>query len=141
MGGDPGYRKRVAARVTNSFVVIALCLTATLAQSAGFQFMGVPATAECPSLRGAIWYPCSAQPAGIDLGSAIVPGVKDCLISGDKFPLVIVSHGAGGSFIDFHDTAETLATAGFIVAAIPYPTRTVLAICQCWWSDRPMSSA
>lgn len=35
-------------------------------------------------------------------------------ISGDKLPLVVVAHGRGGSFVNFHDTAETLADAGFI---------------------------
>jgi predicted dienelactone hydrolase len=35
-------------------------------------------------------------------------------ISGDKLPLVVVANGRGGSLVNFHDTAETLADAGFI---------------------------
>jgi predicted dienelactone hydrolase len=42
-------------------------------------------------------------------------------LSGDKLPLVVVSHGDSGQFWDYHDTAETLADAGFIVAAINHP--------------------
>jgi len=50
-----------------------------------------------------------------------MPGVKDCPISGDKLALIVVSHGNGGSFINFRDAAETLADAGFIVVAINHP--------------------
>jgi predicted dienelactone hydrolase len=102
-------------------VAIALCVTATLAQAAGFRFIDVPADADGPALSGAMWYPCSEPPRKIDLGNITVPGVKDCPISGDKVPLVVVSHGSGGFFAGPHDTAETLADAGFIVAAINHP--------------------
>jgi predicted dienelactone hydrolase len=103
---------------------IAICLTATLAQAAGFRFIDVPADADGPALNGAISYPCSEPPGEIDLGDIAVPGVKDCPISGDNLPLVVVSHGRGGSFIGHHDTAETLADAGLIVAAINHPGST-----------------
>ena len=103
---------------------IALCLTATLAQDAGFRFIDAPADADGPAFKGAVWYPCSELPGEIDLGKITVRGVKDCPISGDKLPLVVVSHGRGGYFIGHHDTAETLADAGFIVAAINHPGST-----------------
>ena len=50
-----------------------------------------------------------------------LPGVKDCPISGDRLPLVVISHGRTGSFIGHHDISETLGDAGFIVAAINHP--------------------
>ena len=55
------------------------------------------------------------------------PGAKDC-------PVIVISHGSGGSFLGHHDTAETLADAGFVVAAISHPgitfrTLAVKAIC------------
>jgi predicted dienelactone hydrolase len=103
------------------FVAFALCLTATLAQAAGFRFIEVPADAGGPALNGAMWYPCAEPPGEIDLGGFTLPGVKDCPISSDRLPLIVVSHGNGGSFIDLHDTAETLADAGFVAAAIHHP--------------------
>jgi predicted dienelactone hydrolase len=106
------------------FAAFALCLTATLAHAAGIRFIEVPADAEGPAMKGAMWTPCTAPPGEIDLGDIILPGVKDCPISGDKLPLVVVSHGAGGSFDGHHDMAETLADAGFIVAAIDHPGHT-----------------
>src|SRR5204862_492150 len=63
-------------------------------------------------------------PGEIDLGGMTFPGTKDCPITGDKLPLVVISHGRGGNFIGHHDTAETLADAGFIVAAINHPGNT-----------------
>jgi predicted dienelactone hydrolase len=42
-------------------------------------------------------------------------------MTGNKLPLVVVSHGNGGSMLAHHDTAESLADAGFIVAAVDHP--------------------
>src|SRR5580700_7809677 len=93
----------------------------------GFRFFELPAGADGPALEGAMWYPCSEPPEEIDLGkiTAIlkitVLGAKNCPISGANLPLVVVSHGKGSHFVLHHDTAETLADAGFIVAAINHP--------------------
>jgi predicted dienelactone hydrolase len=105
-------------RAFRFLVPLALYFTAAVAHAAGFRFIEVPADADGPALKGAMWYPCSEPPGEIDLGNIVLPGVNDCPISGDKLPLVVVSHGRGGSFILLHDTAEALADAGFIVAAI-----------------------
>jgi predicted dienelactone hydrolase len=84
----------------------------------------VPADSDGLALKGAMWSPGAEPPGEIDLGDITVPGVKDCPISGVKLPLVVVSHGSGVSFVSHHDTAETLADAGFIVAAINHPDDT-----------------
>jgi hypothetical protein len=38
---------------------IILCLTATLAQGAGIRAIDIPASADGPALKGAVWYLCS----------------------------------------------------------------------------------
>ena len=48
-------------------------------------------------------------------------GAKDCPVTGKKLPLIVFSHGRGGFFGQHHDTAEALADAGFVVAAINHP--------------------
>jgi len=102
-------------------LLAALWLTAPVANAAGLRVIDIPADAEGPAIHGAIWSPC-VEPAGnIDLGNVTLPGVKDCPIAGDKLPLVVMSHGHGGSFVGHHDIAETLADAGFVVAAINHP--------------------
>jgi predicted dienelactone hydrolase len=89
---------------------LTLLLTATIAQAAGFRFIEAPAGADGPALKGAMWSPCSAAPAEIDLGNVTLPVVKGCPTGGDKIPLVVISHGRGGSFVGHHDIAEMPST-------------------------------
>ena len=41
-------------------------------------------------------------------------------VHGKALPLVVMSHGNGGSFLGHHDTAIALADAGFVVAAVTH---------------------
>ncbi|MDD1517795.1 hydrolase [Bradyrhizobium sp. WBAH42] len=103
-----------------------LCCLGSPVQAAGIQLLQSD-----PALSGAIWYPCTSEPTHVALGSLSVgadfdlKGAKDCPVTGAKLPLVIYSHGRGGFFGQQHDTAEALADAGFIVAAINHPGDTV----------------
>ena len=110
-----------------SLLPAALCCAATLAHAAGFAFIEVPADKDGPALRGAVWSPCSTPPGRIDLAPLVLQGTRDCPIAGiagiagQGLPLIVVSHGAGGSALGHHDTAATLADAGYVVAAINHP--------------------
>ena len=104
---------------------IILCLAATLAQGAGLRFIDIPADAEGPALKGAMWYPCFQTSGEVDFGKFTLPLVKDCPLRGEKLPLIVVSHGRRGNFLGHYDTDEVLADAGFIVAAIDHPGDTV----------------
>ncbi|WP_349643934.1 dienelactone hydrolase [Bradyrhizobium sp. LTSP885] len=92
-----------------------------MAQAAGLRSIDIPADADGPAIHGMIWYPCAETPGEIHAGAFILPGVKDCPLAGDHLPLIAASHGQGGTFFVNHDTAETLADNGFIVAAINHP--------------------
>ena len=105
-----------------AYVVIFCCLGSP-AEAAGIQLLDSD-----PGLAGAIWYPCAGEPKDVPLGSLAPPddhlrltGVKDCPVTGTKLPMVIFSHGRGGWFGANNDTAEALADAGFVVAAINHP--------------------
>jgi predicted dienelactone hydrolase len=99
-----------------------LCCLAAPANAAGIQLLDFDSR-----LAGAIWYPCAADPKVVPLGALAVGadfslmGVKDCPVTAAKLPLVIFSHGRGAWFGAHHDTAEALADAGFVVAAINHP--------------------
>jgi predicted dienelactone hydrolase len=101
---------------------LALCCLAAPANAAGIQLLDSDSR-----LAGAIWYPCAAEPKIVPLGALAVAadfslmGVKDCPVPAAKLPLVIFSHGRGAWFGAHHDTAEALADAGFVVAAINHP--------------------
>jgi predicted dienelactone hydrolase len=113
-----------AARLRKAFwaYAVILCCLASSANAAGIQLFN-----HGPALSGAIWYPCAGEPTNVPLGDLAVgvdyglTGVKDCPISGAKLPLVIFSHGHTAWFGAHHDTAEALADAGFVVAAINHP--------------------
>ena len=95
---------------------------ASSASAAGIQLFN-----HGPALSGAIWYPCEGEPKDVPLGDLAMAvdyglvGVKDCPLPRVKLPLVVFSHGSAGWFGGHHDTAEALADAGFIVAAINHP--------------------
>ncbi len=100
----------------------ACAAAATSAQaSAGFQFLEIPAEGPAPALRGAVWYPCDAPPGQVQAGRVALTASKDCPAEGGPWPLVVISHGSGGSFLGHHDTAQALAEAGFVVAAVNHP--------------------
>ncbi|PTT19952.1 dienelactone hydrolase [Acidovorax sp. HMWF029] len=122
------HRLRVRARFTSRsglgirlLLAAALGYAAILAQAAGFAFIEVPADKKGPALRGAVWSPCSTPPGRIDLAPLVLQGTRDCAVAGQGLPLVVVSHGAGGSALGHHDTAAALADAGYVVAAINHP--------------------
>jgi len=110
-----------ALRIVGWIVALAVCLGGTPAAAAGFRFIALPAGARGPAITGAIWYPCAAAPAAIAVGRIVVQGAMDCPIGDAKLPLVVISHGRGGSFVGHRDTAARLADAGFVVAAINHP--------------------
>lgn len=104
-----------------SLLPAALGCAATLAQAAGFAFIEVPADKDGPALRGAVWSPCGTPPGRIDLARLVLQGTRDCPLTGQGLPLIVMSHGTGGSALGHHDTAATLADAGYVVAAISHP--------------------
>ncbi|WP_295523302.1 alpha/beta hydrolase [uncultured Pseudacidovorax sp.] len=91
------------------------------AHAAGLAFIAIPAAADGPALQGAVWTPCATPATDIVLEPLVVKGVRDCPVAGNRLPMVVMSHGTGGSAMGHHDTAAALADAGFVVAAIAHP--------------------
>jgi len=102
-------------------MVLGLVLPMKSPLAAGIQALTVPADGPLPALSGAIWYPCASKPTAIQLGPFLVLAAKDCPVAGTSLPLVVISHGRTGSFLGHRDTAQVLADAGFVVAAISHP--------------------
>jgi predicted dienelactone hydrolase len=98
-----------------------LCLLAASAQAAGVTTIQIPADADGPALKAMVWTPCAESAQEIKIGPYVLAGRRDCPTVGDKLPLVVMSHGHGGSFLGHHDLAEALADAGFVVAAVNHP--------------------
>jgi predicted dienelactone hydrolase len=100
----------------------AFLLAVPAAQAAGLKAFDIPASPGGPAIRGLVWHPCAEPPQEIDArGGRTFFAVNDCPITGDKLPLIVISHGRRGWLGGHHDTAAALADAGFIVLAINHP--------------------
>lgn len=93
-------------------------LTAACSHAAGFRFLEIPAEGSNREIKGAVWYPCNQASAEMMVGPYRMLVAKDCPLEAEKLPLVVISHGWGGTFLGHIDVAETLAEAGFVVVAI-----------------------
>ena len=61
----------------------------------------------------------------MDARGATFFAVPACPVTGEKLPLIVMSHGRRGWFGGHHDTAAALADAGFVVAALNHPGDTM----------------
>src|SRR5262249_37290713 len=73
-----------------------------------------------PALEAGIWYPSEAAPASQPIGLYRQTVATNAAVAGRGLPLIVMSHGSGGSFADHYDTALALAEAGFVVAAVTH---------------------
>jgi predicted dienelactone hydrolase len=100
-----------------AFVVVMLGAMPALA--AGFEQIMVPDPAGAP-LEVGIWYPSEAPAAPQRLGLFEQTVAERGAVAGRDLPLIVISHGTGGSFEGHYDTALALAEAGFVVAAVTH---------------------
>jgi len=91
----------------------------TPASSVGFEVVRVPNGGE-PALAAGIWYPTSAEPRDVPLDSFSQHVAPSGPLKGTALPLVLISHGGGGSYAGHYDTAIALARAGFVMAAVSH---------------------
>ena len=89
--------------------------------AAGYATLAIPASDEGPGLRVAVWTPCAGARGAMAIGPYTVAAAADCPPSGDALPLIVISHGQGGTSLSHHDTAVALADAGYVVASFNHP--------------------
>lgn len=85
----------------------------------GFQWSAAPDPGDRP-LKLAIWYPSEAPAQPTQLGPYRLNLAMDGPPSGHALPLVVISHGLGGSPLDSSNLAVRLAEAGFVVVAVTH---------------------
>ncbi len=64
-----------------------------------------------------VWYPALAEETTRRDGLFMLSAARDAAPAAGSFGLVLLSHGSGGSDINHHDWAETLARNGWVVVA------------------------
>ncbi|NQE63925.1 prolyl oligopeptidase family serine peptidase [Caulobacter sp. RHG1] len=90
------------------------------AANAGFMLLHEPRPEGQPVEVG-VWYPTAATPAPMSFGSWGHTVAAGAPVTGEHLPLIVMSHGNGGFFGGHADTAQALAEAGFVVAALTHP--------------------
>jgi len=98
---------------------LATLMLATPAHSAGFERVTVP-DPDGPPLEAGIWYPSGTSASSQPIGAYSQTVAAGGAIAGRGLPLIVMSHGSGGSFEGHYDTALALAEAGFVVAAVTH---------------------
>jgi predicted dienelactone hydrolase len=98
----------------------ALVLFAAPAWAAvGFETVTVADSGDLP-LEVGIWYPSDAPGSPQPLSLFTQTVAPNAPVAGKRLPLIVMSHGSGGSFEGHYDTALALANAGFVVAAVTH---------------------
>jgi predicted dienelactone hydrolase len=96
-----------------------LTLAAAPALAVGFERVTVPDPDGLP-LEAGIWYPSDAPALPQPLGLFVQTVATGAPVAGRGLPLVVMSHGTGGTFEGHYDTALALAEAGFVVASVTH---------------------
>lgn len=109
------------------FPILVVHYSATASEFVGVRQIAVPSKERGTDLDVTIWYPANAGGKPVTLGeSAFFVGTDamlDAPISRGKYPLILLSHGAGlgGTPQAMSWIATPLAQQGFIVAAPTHP--------------------
>jgi predicted dienelactone hydrolase len=99
-------------------------------ENVGVRQMAFLSKARGVSLDVTIWYPADAGGQSVTLGDSAffvgTPAMLDAPISRGKYPLILLSHGAGlgGNAAAMSWIAAPLAKQGFVVAAPTHPGNT-----------------
>jgi len=102
------------------------CLYAVVLQAApvtgvGLQLLQLPDPTGPATMKVALFYPAAILTGTTAIGPLDISAQRDAQPQPGSYPLVLISHGSGGSMFSHHDTASALARQGFVVAAIEHP--------------------
>lgn len=113
--------RRLPTWLTPTIFLVLTAFSYANLQAAGIASITVPAAGTEPALQAMVWSPCIKADGAVELGIFTLQAVTKCDVAGNALPLIVISHGKGGSMIGHQDTANALANAGFVVAALSHP--------------------
>lgn len=87
----------------------------------GFQHLQIPDTVVGTTFPAVVQYPTDVLPTGVDLGPFHWEATLDAPPAPGRFPVCLISHGAGGSHLLYRETATHLARSGWIVVCPEAP--------------------
>lgn len=89
------------------------------ARQAGLKRLTVTNPMGGAAIQTGIWYPTTAPASPVRLRPFDLDVAMDGAPEAGAHPLVVISHGSGGTNLAHHDTAVYLARRGFVVATHP----------------------
>jgi predicted dienelactone hydrolase len=101
------------------FAAAMIVASPALAEQVGFSLVEAP-DPPGEALKVGVWYPTTASPSDQRLGLFTQVVAPNAAVDGRSHPLIVISHGNGGSLEGHYDTALALARSGFIVAAMTH---------------------
>lgn len=107
-------------RIVSTLFLLLMPMLSSLAH-AGPSVVGFDHTRMADGTEVGVWYPSQGASAHQQLGLYDQDAVIAGPLVGTALPLVVMSHGTGGSFAGHVDTAIALARRGFVVAALTHP--------------------
>ena len=72
------------------------------------------------ALPAVVYYPSASATSTTEVGPYTIAATLDAPPAAGAHPLIVFSHGAGGSINDDHDLDTSLASQGFVVAAVEH---------------------
>jgi predicted dienelactone hydrolase len=93
----------------------------TLEEGTGFRFLQLRDPVSGKPMRAALFYPAHGTTTITKTGPVDINAEENAKPRPGKFPLILLSHGSGGSLLSHHDSGAYLARNGFIVAALEHP--------------------
>jgi predicted dienelactone hydrolase len=111
--------KTITSKLFLAVIAFVITLQGSCVHAAGFQHAFAADPGGKP-LEIGIWYPSPAPVKATVMGLTTMSVAVNGIAQGKALPLVVISHGTGGSFLGHYDTAIALADAGFVVAAVTH---------------------
>ena len=102
-------------------LIVPAAVVAQPINSVGFSAIKVPDPINGGTMPGFVFYPSRHLKGMTAVGPYELNATRDAPAVHGPRPLVVISHGHGGSDLGHHDLATYLAGHGFIVAAITHP--------------------
>jgi predicted dienelactone hydrolase len=88
---------------------------------AGFLDLELTDPVEGGPMPAVVFYPTRGDGGSTQVGPFTIEATRDAPPAPGSYPLIVHSHGTGGSHLGHHDTLAALARAGFVAAAVEHP--------------------
>lgn len=102
-------------------LLVPMSALASATAGVGFQPISIHDPVNGGTMPGYVFYPSSDARGVTWIGPYELHASKDAAAIPGAKPLVVISHGHGGSDLGHHDLAVYLASRGFVVATLQHP--------------------